>query len=143
MMLDARKTAVAVVLLVAAAGSWWLSQRVTKPQPVAKTGLRHEPDYVIGDFTSWAYDERGQRRYRLSAVRLAHYPDDDTSRLDSPYLIQFGNGAPVHTRADHGVLSDNNSRILMTGHVRSARGRDPKGAAGEIVSDRMLIRLAR
>ena len=142
MILDAKKSWIALALLVAAGGSWWLSQRMVRPESVAESRQRHDPDYVIGDFVSWAYDQHGRRKYLLSAKRLMHYPDDDTSSLQAPLLVQYpAGGAPIYTRAERGVLSDGNSRILMTGNVRSARGRDPHSAGGEIVAERMLIRL--
>jgi lipopolysaccharide export system protein LptC len=140
-MLDARRVAVAVLLIAVAAVTGWLAQRADDPERVAAPPAE-APDYVIERFTTQGFDTDGRLKHRLMAERLTHFPRDDSSDLVKPYLIQyFPARAPVHTRAETGRLTNNETRLLMEGKVHSSRGRDPKGAGADIVADTMLIEL--
>ena len=138
---DHRRAAVAALLIAVAAGSWWMARRTSEPERVVPPPA-HASDYVIEKFTALAHDKDGRLSHRLSADKLTHYPYDDHSDLINPYLIQyFPDRAAVHTRADTGLMTDNETRLLMRGHVRSAQGRDPQGPGGEIRAQSMVIEL--
>lgn len=142
MILDAKRLAIFATLLLLATGSWWLTRTVAVPEKTFDGKLRHDPDYTIENFNATVMNERGQRRYTLSAVQLVHYGDDGSSELEQPYLIQYREGSePIHTRADKGWMPKNRSEILLQGNAISARGRDPRGAGGEIRVDKMKILL--
>jgi lipopolysaccharide export system protein LptC len=142
MILDAKRLAIAATLLLLATGSWWLTRTVAVPEKTFDGKLRHDPDYTIENFHTTVMDERGQRRYTLSAVHLIHYGDDGSSELEQPYLVQYHEGsAPIHTRADKGWMPRDKSEILLQGNAISARGRDPRSAGGEIRVDKMKILL--
>lgn len=142
MILDAKRLAIAATLLLLATGSWWLTRAVVVPEKTFDGELRHDPDYTIENFKVTVMGESGQRRYTLSAARLIHYGDDGSSDLEQPYLIQYREGsAPTHTRADKGWMPKDKSEILLQGNTVSARGRDPRGAGGEIRVDKMKILL--
>lgn len=142
MILDAKRLAIAATLLLLATGSWWLTRTVAVPEKTFTGKLRHDPDYTIENFSATVMDERGQRRYILSAAHLIHYGDDGSSELEQPYLIQYREGsAPIHTRADKGWMPQDKSEILLQGNAVSARGRDPRSAGGEIRVDKMKILL--
>ncbi len=144
MTLDAKRLAIAVALLLLAAGSWWLTRTVGLPEKIFDGKSRHDPDYIIENFDSTVMNENGRRRYNLSAARLVHYGDDGSSDLERPYLIQYrDNLAPIHTRADKGWIPKQGDQILMTGNVISAQGRDPQSAGGEIRTHSMKIMLDR
>lgn len=144
-MSDARRWLAGLALALAAAATWWLTGTVAPPDAPTDPRARHEPDYVIERFTAWSMNERGGRRYRLEAERLVHYPDDDTAHLTRPYLVQYpgDGGAPIHTRAEQGVMPGDGREILMSGDVRMVRGADPASAGGEVLAERMRIELDR
>ena len=48
---------------------------------------------------------------------------------------------PIHTRADKGWMPSDSSELLLEGNAVSTRGRDPRGAGGEMHVDRMKILL--
>jgi lipopolysaccharide export system protein LptC len=144
MILDAKRIAFTVSLLLLAGGSWWLTHTVALPEKIFDGKTRHDPDYIIENFESTVMNANGRRRYTLSATRLAHYGDDNSSDLEQPHLIQYRTDlAPLHTRADKGWMPPGGNRILMSGNVVSAQGRDPQGAGGEIRTDSMNILLDR
>jgi len=142
-MLDTRRVAIAVVLIALASLSWWIARRSSEPDRAPRAPMEAS-DYIIEHFTALAHDETGRLTHRLTADKLTHYPADDRSDLVKPYLIQYTPGrAPVHTRADTGVLTDNETRLLMKGHVHSAQGRDPRSAGGDVFAETMRIELDR
>lgn len=133
----------AAALAGIASASWWLS-REAAISPVQKPAAPHEPDYIVEHFTATVMNEAGRPRYRLSAERLVRFADDGSHELEKPYLVQYGAGAPTHTRAARGWMPADRSVIDMRGAVRMARGQDPKGGAGgEIRADTMRLRLDR
>ena len=140
---DLRPALIATVLLAAAAASWWLARTGGQPALPLLGVTHHEPDYVAHGFNAVTLNADGSRRHTLAARELRHYDDDGSAELDEPYLVQYGDGAPVHTRARRGWLPKDRSYILMTGDVHAARDRDPKAAAADILADSMKIVLAK
>jgi lipopolysaccharide export system protein LptC len=139
-MWETKKIAIAVTLLALAGGSWWLSKRAVPPEAHLDIRARHDPDFVIENFTATVMNKQGLRRYVLSAHKLVHFPDDDTSEFDRPYLIQFRDEkAAVHARADKGLLTGDGANLLMTGNVRVSRSRDPGTGGGEIDTEQLKI----
>ena len=142
-MTDARAlTVIAVLALLAGASWWWL--RGQAPTASVASGPRHEPDYTIENFTATVMNETGQKKYRLTAARLVHYPDDDTSHLTQPYLIQYPpQGVPTHTMSDSAVVPAGGREIVMRGNVHVTRGADARGAGGAVRAEQMRIELDR
>nr|VFK41207.1 MAG: lipopolysaccharide export system protein LptC [Candidatus Kentron sp. SD]VFK46939.1 MAG: lipopolysaccharide export system protein LptC [Candidatus Kentron sp. SD]VFK78200.1 MAG: lipopolysaccharide export system protein LptC [Candidatus Kentron sp. SD] len=76
-------------LLVLLLGSSWLLDRLTVDSESEGDIQEEKYDYSMGDFTTTSMDEMGRPKYRLTAVRMVHYPTGDTSELEKPYLILF------------------------------------------------------
>lgn len=141
---DVPKLLVGLALGAAAIGSWWLTRQATQPPVAATTPVRHEPDYSIDNFVGNSMNEQGVRKYLLTAQRLVHFPDDDTTHFAHPVLVQFlPGGVRATTRADTGVMPGDGSVIVMTGDVHSSRTADRRSAGGEVVADRLRIELDR
>ena len=140
MTVPASRLALLAGLVLLAALSWWLPLRLSDRGPVFESETRHAPDYVIENFTAIAMDAIGWRKHELRAVRLEHYPDDDTVQLEKPYLIQYvPGGPPTHTRADRGTASPDGKEILMRGNVRVTRGSGNRQVPGEVVAQEMQV----
>jgi lipopolysaccharide export system protein LptC len=143
-MLEARKLILGVVLIVAATGSWWLTHQATEPTTTATPKPRHEPDYTVENFVGNTMDAQGERKYHLTAKRLTHYPDDDTTHLARPVLLQFRHdGSMTTTRADDGVIPGNGTEIIMTGNVHVTRSAEGRSRGDEVTTDRLRVELDR
>jgi len=143
MKVDAHTLAAAAVVLGLALLSWWMV-RVAREEPVLFTAEpRHEPDLVVEGYRIVTLNPDGSRKYQLNAERFTHYADDGSAELDRPYLVQFGDGAPVHVRARRGWMPRTRAFIDMRGDVRMTRDRDPKSAGAELVTDHLKILLDR
>lgn len=134
--------AIVAVLLALAALSWWLPNRITDTTTLFDGERRHEPDYVIENFTATAMDPQGRRKHELSAAKLSHYPDTDALELVRPHLVQYTPDAPpLHTVADRGVTTPDSKEILMRGNVRVTRGAQGGQPGGEIQTQEMRVLL--
>lgn len=84
-----------VILLAVLAGlTFWLKSAVDRETPANNGKLRHDPDAIAENFIVRRFDTNGQVKYRLTAPRLVHYPDDDSSDIDAPRLFAFRPGSP-------------------------------------------------
>ncbi len=141
-MLDAKRAALAVLLVALAGGSWWLARNLTATKATFDGHLRHDPDYTIQNFVATVMDEYGRHQYTLTAPRLVHYGDDESSDIDRPYLVKYSPDAPpVHTRAEHGWMPKDRDVIVMDGNVQVQRERGARGPGGVMHFDRMRVRL--
>ena len=143
MKVDAHTLAAATVVLGLAALSWWMV-RIARDEPVLFVETpRHEPDLVMESYRIVTLNPDGSRKYQLTAERLTHYADDGSAELDRPYLVQYGEGAPVHVRAQRGWMPQTRAFIDMRGDVRMTRDRDPMSAGAELLTDHLKILLDR
>ena len=86
-----RLTAWFPVLLLAAvaAVTVWLDRHVQPPETVNTGKARHDPDYIAENFTVTRIGPDGAVRYRMKARRMQHYPDDDTTDLEAPNVVNI------------------------------------------------------
>lgn len=115
-----------------------------KGPQVLRARERHDPDYYIENFNAVGLDEQGNRQYVLEATRAVHYPDDGTSLLDNPHLIEYLPGeAPRHTYAESGWVSADGNEVLLTGKVRVVQGADGKKGGSTMRTEKMRVQLNR
>jgi lipopolysaccharide export system protein LptC len=98
--------------------AWWFTDTLGPAKKLMESG-DSDPDYSANNVVITTLDKTGKRKYILKARRLTHFPADDTSALEFPELTQFNKGdAPVLTTANHGHLSSDKNKIVMTGQVK-------------------------
>ncbi len=116
-----------------------LEPATDKPAPVPS----HEPDYYVQQFTATGRDEVGVI-YVLKAHRLVHFPDDNTSLLDNPQLVQYRAGKPIRqTTSDSGWLSGDGKEVQLKGHVEVTQYRR-EGDPGSVTrTERLTVQLER
>ena len=87
---------------------------------------RHDPDYIVTNFTNTTYDKTGAVESMLSATRMLHYPDDDSTELVSPRLVQSKTAKPrVTVTAERGALSREGDEVFLYDNVVLVR--EPQG----------------
>jgi len=112
---------------------------------------RHDPDYLIVNFTTTSYNREGAAESMLSAARMVHFPDDDTTELTSPHVVQTKPDEPKMTvRADRGKLSRDGEDIYLYDNVVLEREAGAGQTAAtltteylQVVRDRSLVRTDR
>ena len=137
-----------LLLLLLAAGSLWLERAVQAPERDKSGKLRHDPDFVAEDFGITKMGATGKPEYILSAERMQHYPDDESTSVVAPRLVQrHENANPVVIRADRGLIAKNGDEASFFGNVvvvrEAGRGRSELRVQTEylqVVPDRDIAR---
>jgi lipopolysaccharide export system protein LptC len=106
-----------VLMLALALLSFWL-ERTAREAPVLSTPNRHDPDYSAERFTIIDYGRDGTPVSTLSAVKMEHYPDDDSTVLAAPRLVQTRPGEPrFDLSAERGTLSRDGEEVFLNDNV--------------------------
>ena len=112
------------LMLVLALLTFWLD-RAVREDPAHPSGRRHDPDYLVHHFTSTSFNRRGDAETVISAAQMRHYPDDDSTELLSPRVVQAKPAEPRFTvNADRGVLSREGDEIFLYDNVYLVREPD-------------------
>ena len=112
-----------VILLAAVAGvTVWLDRQLQPPERAGEGKVRHDPDYIVENFSATRTGPDGTPRYTLSARRMVHYPDDDTTYLDAPKLVNFRDSRiAVTVTSKNAMVSSNGENAYLTDDVRLVR----------------------
>ncbi len=114
------------LMLVLAALTFYL-ERAAREEDSPQAPRRHDPDYLVTNFTTTTYNRDGAAETVLSAARMLHYPDDDTTELEAPRMVQAKPAEPRFTvRADRGQLSRDGDEIFLYGDVQLVREATPE-----------------
>jgi lipopolysaccharide export system protein LptC len=119
-----RLTAWFPVLLLAAvaAVTVWLDRHVQPPDIVNNGKGRHDPDYIADNFTVTRIGPDGTVRYKMKALRMQHYPDDDTTDLVAPHVVNFREaGVTMTATSKTAKLSSNGDNVYLQDDVRLTR----------------------
>jgi len=107
-----------LLILALAAASMWLERAVQGPAYDRSGKSRHDPDFVAEDFGIVKLNAAGKPEYTLSAERMLHYPDDETTSIVAPRLVQRRDkAAPIVIRADQGRISQKGDEAHFYGNV--------------------------
>ena len=110
------------LILLLAMVTFWLDRTVQPPQPKNDGSSRHDPDYTVENFTATRMGLDGLPRHTLAAVKMVHYPDDDTTHLEKPHFTRLEKARPpLHIQSDKGLLSSEGEHAYFTGNVLVTR----------------------
>ena len=112
-----------LLLMLALAGlSFWLERTVREEEGVHPSLRRHDPDYIIDNMKHTRFNVQGLVESTLVAVKMLHYPDDDSTDLVAPRLVQTKPNEPrVTVIADRGALSQDGEEVFLYGNVLLVR----------------------
>ena len=121
-------------------------ERAVREEAAGVAVRRHDPDYLITTFTATTFNKDGAPESRFSAAKMIHYPDDDSTELIEPRLVQSKpNESRMTVRADRGALSRDGEEIFLHDGVlliREALGERPEARLKttflHVVRDRSL-----
>jgi lipopolysaccharide export system protein LptC len=138
------------LMLVLALLTFWLD-RAVRDEPSHPSQRRHDPDYLVHNLTSTNYNRLGGAEMTISAAKMLHYPDDDSTELLHPRVIQARPEQPRYTvRADRGVLAREGDEIFLYDNVELQREADAQHPGTRmntsflhIVRDRSIVRTDR
>ncbi len=111
-----------LLLAIGAAITVWLDRQVQAPETTRDGRSRHDPDYEAENFSTTRTGPDGLPRYTLSAQRMVHYPDDDTTDLVAPRIVSFSKSSPTVTATSKkATLSSNGENVYLIDDVRLVR----------------------
>jgi lipopolysaccharide export system protein LptC len=138
------------LMLVLALLTFWLD-RAVRDEPSNPSARRHDPDFLIHDFSSISFNRLGRLETTITADKMLHYPDDDSTELIAPRVMQEKPAEPRFTvRADRGVLSREGDEIFLYDNVQLVREPDARHPGARmnttflhVVRDRSIVRTDR
>jgi len=136
-----------LLMLTLALLSFWL-ERLVREEPQRQAPRRHEVDYAIERFTLVDYSREGEPVSTLSAAKMLHFPDDDSTDLLGPRAVQTKPAEPRLTlSADRGTLSQDGNEMFLYDNVLLLRegsaalpGSELRTNFLHVVSQRSLVR---
>lgn len=123
-MMRARLTTTAPLLLIGmlAALTFWLDRVAQGPARDLLGPSRHDPDYIVEKLAGVRLGEAGVAAYTLSAAKMVHFPDDDSTLLAAPKFVSYGSSkAPVTITASEAVVSGKGDHVYFQDDVRVTR----------------------
>lgn len=132
-----------VLMLALALLSFWL-ERTSRKVPAPSAQQRHDPDYSAEQFTITNFSRTGAPVSTLSAAKMVHYPDDDTTALVAPHLVQSKPDQPrLVLSADRGMLSRDGDEAFLYDNVVLLREAFAESAASRMQSSFLHLMRAR
>lgn len=119
-----RPTIVLPLILMAmlAVLTFWIDHSVQAPEAKMDGSSRHDPDYILNNFTTTRTDENGDLRYRLTATEMRHYPDDDTTELEKPRFERYQIDKPFTSiEGNRGFVSADAETVEFRDDVKVVR----------------------
>ncbi len=139
------------LMLALALLTFWLDHQVRVEGGEHPSSRRHDPDYLVFNFTSTTFGRDGKAETVLSAAKMLHYPDDDSTELTAPRVMQAKPEQPRFTaQADRGKISREGDEIFLYDNVVLVREPEADRPAARmttsflhILRDRSLVRTDR
>ena len=102
-----------MLMLALALLSFWLDRAAREGE--THTALRrHDPDYIVENFRVVNYDLSGVIESSLTARKMIHYPDDDSTELSLPRLVETKRDKPrTEVSAMRGALSQDGEEVFL------------------------------
>lgn len=114
--------------------TFWL-ERTVRVEEAHPSLRRHDPDYIVDNFRIVRHDAAGNPETTLSARKMTHFPDDDSTELIAPRLLKTRRDeAPMELTADRGALSQDGEDTFLYDHVHLTRQATPKQPEMQITS---------
>ena len=110
-----------LLLTLLAGATFWLERASQLESQDGKGKERHDPDFIIENFTTRRFNLDGSLQHLLTAQRMLHYADDDTTEAIAPSLIHYGHRQPTRLAANHAWISKDGKEVLLSEDVRMVR----------------------
>lgn len=126
------------VLLLLVLVSGWLNRAMEKK--IVYQPETHSPDYFLNHFTAITMSENGKPDKRLSADRMVHFPDDDTTELTKPTMtIYDADRPPWKVRSETGWVSGDKELLFLQGKVNIDRSEAPGVRPFQIITSDLRV----
>ena len=129
-----------ILLALLAAVTLWIDRTVQPPPPKRDGSTRHDPDYIVNNFSSLRSDPQGNPRYSLAGIDMRHFPDNDTTELTRPFFTQFSLKKPtMQVQGERGLVSPNGENVYFMDNVKLIRAATPQKGELTLLTEYMHI----
>jgi lipopolysaccharide export system protein LptC len=115
-----------LLLTLLAAGTFWLDHASRIDETTRNGKNRHDPDFIVEHFTSRRFSLDGRLQHQLSAQKMAHYPDNDSTEVSTPSLVYYGQSQPLLVDAERAWISKDGKEVRLIGDVQMKRNAHDK-----------------
>ncbi len=111
-----------LLLAALAALTFWLDRFVQPPGAARGPAARHDPDYIVAGLAAARMAPDGRIKHTLSAEKMVHYPDDDSTHLQSPRFVSYAAAqSPVTITASQALVTSEGENIYFHNDVHVTR----------------------
>ncbi len=111
-----------VPLLGLLGATYWLNQQVLPEPAKPDSNKRHDPDAIVENFSATKLNEQGVPSFVMAATKMLHYPDDDSTSLETPRITLLSAGQPaIHVIAKRGTISSKGDEVFLHDAVEVLR----------------------
>ena len=105
------------LMLALALLTFWL-ERAARVEETNPSLRRHDPDFIVENFRVVNYDPGGRVESSLTAQKMLHYPDDDSTELALPRMVETKRDKPrTDMSALRGTLSQDGEEVFLYDNV--------------------------
>lgn len=129
-----------MLLALLTALTFWID-KVAEPPAAKRDGSnRHDPDYIVNNFSTLRTNGFGNPRYKLEGAEMRHFPDDDSTELTKPRFSLYSLKKPTtEIIADRGQVSANGENVYFMDNVKVVRAGTQRKAELTVVTDYLHI----
>ena len=129
------------LLAMLAALTLWLDRTVQPPSAPRDGSARHDPDYIVENFSAVRLDPSGEPRHQIEAKRMLHYPDDDTTHLEAPRYLSYaaGKNPDITIVSETALVSREGGTVDFHGHVRTVRAATEHSSELVLTTDHLRV----
>lgn len=111
-----------LLMLALAGATLWLERAAREDEGAHPSLRRHDPDYVIDNLKAIRFGTSGAPESTLAAAKVVHYPDDDSTELLAPRVVQTKPNEPrISVSAERGALSRDGDEVFLYDNVQLVR----------------------
>lgn len=125
-----------LMLLLLAGLTLWL-ERASQQEVVVSGKTRHDPDYVVDNFTIKRFDPQGKLYQTLTADEMRHYPDDDSTQADMPRMT-YHLDLKTFINADKAWIDAGGKTVELESNVR-VRHENKKGPETVLTTSKLTV----
>ncbi len=110
-----------LLLTLLAALTFWLERAAHFDDGHSVGKERHDPDFIVDNFTVRRYNVSGSLQYVVTAPKMLHYADDESTVVTSPAMSFFGEDRLIRINAGTAWLNREGKEVRLSDGVRVVR----------------------
>jgi len=128
-----------ILLTLLAALTFWLDQTTHVDEQRSNGKERHDPDFIVDRFTVRRYDTDGHLQHLLTADKMLHYTDDDSTEVTAPALRTFSNGRRTDVTSLRAWLGPEGKELRLKDDVRVVQEATATEPATLLTTSEMIV----